>query len=554
MITITFADGSKKTVEAYTEAGRILSDCAEAAAGTLIGAAVNHEAVSLDYPVPCDSEVFPLTTRDPDGWRMYERSVSFLLYKAIQEAAPGSVFSLDYAMGPGIYCSFKSSPDAEPGISPEQLAAVEKVMRRDVADNLPIKGRRMAFDQAVRHFRDENRPDTVELLEFHNPPYLVVFSCGSASILPQGPLLPSTGHLGSFRLESYPPGFVLQLPDPDQAPGEPPPFEDQPHLFRIFQEHKQWGRILGLNTVGRLNALIASGGIGDFIKISESLHERKVADIADEIVSRKSKVVLVSGPSSSGKTTFSKRLSIHLRVLGLRPITIGMDDYFKDRNIDTPVGPDGKPDFEHIEALDLELFNTQMLDLIAGREIRPPRFNFLTKRQVFGEARLRFEPENVLIVEGIHGLDPRLTNMVPDASKFRIYVNALSQLSLDATNRISTTDSRLIRRIVRDARFRSHSALHTLRMWPSVRNGEKKWVFPFQKYADATFNSALDYELAVLKAFVEPLLLGVKPMDPEYTSARRLGWLLKNFIGVSDLEVPPTSLLREYIGNSTFAY
>ncbi len=554
MITITYADGSCKTVEPFTEAGRLLADTEEARTGKLIGAFVNHEAVSLGYEVPCDGTVLPLTTRDPDGLRMYERSVSLLLYKAIKEAAPGSVFSLDYAMGPGIYCSFRAGPEAEPGISKSLLAKVTAIMRRDVAANCPIQGRRMAFDQAVRHFRESGRMDTVELLEYHNPPYLLVFSCGHAAILPQGPLMPSTGHLGYFRLDHYPPGFVLQLPDTEQPLGEPPPFVDQPHLFHIFQEHKQWGRILGLNTAGGLNALTASGGIGDFIKISESLHERKVADIADDIVRRKSRVVLVAGPSSAGKTTFSKRLAIQLKVCGLHPVNIEMDNYFKDRNANTPVSPDGAPDFEHIEALDLDLFNRQMLDLIEGREIQPPKFNFTTKRQEFNGARIQLDPSHVLIVEGIHGLNPRLTGMVPESSKFRVYVNALSQLCLDATNRLSTTDNRLIRRMVRDARFRGHSALRTLRMWPSVRRGEKTWVFPFQKYADATFNSALDYELAVLKPFAEPLLLGVKPSMPEYSAARRLSRQLKNFLAVSDREVPPTSLLREYIGNSTFAY
>ena len=554
MITITFADGSQKEFEAHTPAGRMLAPSAEAREGSLIGAFVNHEAVSLDYAVPCDSTVGPLTVRDSDGWRMYERSVSFLLVKAVCEAAPGSVFSIDYSMGPGLYCSFRAAPDAAPGITADQLAAVERIMRRDVAANLPISCRRMAFTQAVRHFRDQGRLDTVGLLAYHNPPYLLVASCGCASILPQGFLMPATGHLGFFRLVPYPPGFVLQLPDPNQPLGEPPPFEDQPHLFRIFQEHKHWGRILGFNTVGGLNALTASGGIGDFVKIAESLHERKVAAIADEIARRKSRVVLVAGPSSAGKTTFSKRLAIQLRVCGLRPINLEMDNYFSDGNRGTPNGPDGTPDFEHIEALDLELFNRQMLDLLAGRPITPPKFDFPTKRQLFNGDTLQLDPAHVLIVEGIHGLNPRLTRMVPDEATFRIYISALSQLSLDAANRISTTDNRLIRRMVRDARFRGHSALRTLRMWPSVRRGEKTWVFPFQKNADATFNSALDYELAVLKPLVEPLLLEVKPDGPEYATVRRLAWLLKNFLAVPDREVPPTSILREYIGNSTFAY
>jgi uridine kinase len=377
--------------------------------------------------------------------------------------------------------------------------------------------------------------------------------CEDFSDLVHGPLAPGTGVLGYFDLIPYPPGFVLQLPAKGK-PTEVAPFRDQPHLFQIFQEHKEWGRILGVNTVGRLNEVIANGEISEFINISEALHEKKVATIADRIGDRRGvRIVLVSGPSSAGKTTFSKRLAIQLRVNGRRTLGISLDDYFvaSDR---TPRDEAGQPDFEHIEAVDIAAFNSDLNRLINGEEVELPRFNFETRQREFSGKKLRVADDHVIIIEGIHGLNPRLTHRIAADRKFKIYISALTQLSIDSNNRISTTDNRLLRRMIRDHKFRGHPALTTLRMWPSVRRGEERWVFPFQGEADATFNSALDYELAVLKPMVEPLLMQVKPCDPEYAEARRLTAFLLNFLDVPDHGVPRTSILREYIGRSGFHY
>jgi uridine kinase len=360
--------------------------------------------------------------------------------------------------------------------------------------------------------------------------------------------------LGAFQLILYPPGFVLQIPD-EANPKTVPPFEPQPQQFQIFQEHKEWGRVLGVNTVGRLNEIIATREIGDFIKIAEAFHEKKIAQIADRIHERRNQIkwCLIAGPSSSGKTTFAKRLAVQLRVDGLRPVTISVDDYFVGRER-TPRDQNDQPDFESIDAVDLPLFNEHLMRLDKGEEVNLPTFNFENGCREFRGAKLHIEPDQIVLVEGIHGLNPRLTESLPPAHKLRIYISALTQLNLDSNNRISTTDNRLVRRLVRDNNYRGNSALKTLGMWPSVRQGERTWIFPYQPAADVAFNSALDYELAVLKPLVEPLLAEVKPHHVQYPEARRLQQFLSSFLSVSDYLVPPTSILREFIGSSSFNY
>jgi len=423
-----------------------------------------------------------------------------------------------------------------------------------VAQNRPIERRKIGFTDAVREFETCNMAEKLNLLRYRNPPRVVVHWCDGFCDLAHGPLVPETGLLEHFRLIPYPPGFVLQIPE-ESTPTQTSEFRDQPHLFQIFQEHKSWGRILGVTTAGRLNQITYEGEVRSFIRTAEALHEKKLGRIADQIADRRDsvRVILVAGPSSAGKTTFSKRLTTHLRVNGLHPLTLGTDDYFvgEDRN---PVDADGKPDYEHIEAVDLEAFNRDLLDLVNGRPITVRRFDFETKKPMHLAETMQLRKDQVLIIEGIHGLNPRLTEMIPPERKFKIYVNALTQLNIDADNRISTTDNRLMRRMVRDHQFRGHSPLETLRMWPMVRRGEEAWVFPFQQAADATFNSALDYELAVLKPFIEPLLMQIKPSDPEYAESRRLTGFLLNFLPIPEDFVPPSSILREYIGGSALEY
>jgi len=519
-----------------------------------IAALVNNDVASLSYPLSVDCEVGFLTAADPHGWLVYRRSLSFLLAKTVHESYPDAHFTIEHSFGQGLYCTFAHAEDSGEGIGERELADIEKTMRATVSRDVPIERHKVAYTAAVCEFEESGQLQKLNLLKHRNPPRVVLHWCDGFSDLAHGPLVPSTGVLGRFKLIHYPPGLVMQIPERDETL-DIPGFVDQPHLFQIFQEHKQWGRILGVNTVGRLNEITADYGLKEFIMIAEALHEKKCAQIADQIASRRGdlRMILIAGPSSAGKTTFAKKLTYHLRVNGIRPVTIATDDYFVGP-AQTPRDESGELDFEHLEAVDLELFNADMLKLINGRQIERPRFNFETKSREYHGRKLAIDDDHVVIVEGIHGLNPRLTEMVPANRKFRIYISALTQLSVDFNNRISTTDNRLMRRMIRDHKYRGHPALETLRRWPSVRRGEKQWIFPFQREADATFNSALDYELAILKPLVEPLLMQIKPSDPEYAESRRLTEFLLNFLGAPDYLVPRSSILREYIGGSTFSY
>lgn len=553
-ITVTFDDGKTERFGIYTSVGNVLRRHGVKGRLPFLGAMVNNEVSSLSYPLTTDSKVSLLTVADSHGMRIFRNSISFVLAKAVAELFPAAQFSVEHSFGMGLYCSFEACRGqvADTKTSRKQVAMIERRMVQIVKQDLPIQRHKVSFEQAVRHFSETGQNDKLNLLRFRNPPRILIHTCGGFSDLGHSPLAPSSGALRAFRLVHYRSGFVLQMPDRDD-PSRVAPFEDQPQLFQIFREHKEWGRILNVTTVGRLNEIIASGETSEFIRVAEALHEKKIAAIADQIVEKGCRVILIAGPSSAGKTTFSKRLAVQLRVNGMRPKTVGTDDYFLDE-AHTPKDDNGNPDFEHIETVDVALFNQHLVQLLKGEEVERVQFDFELKQRRFTGEKVSLKDDELLIIEGIHGLNPRLTHMVPARHKFRIYVSALTQLAIDSNNRISTTDNRLMRRMVRDRRFRGNSPLATFRMWPSVRNGEKKWVFPYQREADAAFNSALDYELAVLKPLVEPLLLEVKPSDPEYAEARRLSAFLSNFLAVSDFEVPRTSILREYIGRSGFKY
>lgn len=554
-ITLTFEDGHTAKYPFRTPLIDILPARTDASGLPYIAALVNNDICSLNYPLEMDSEIRLLTMADPEGWPVFQRSVAFILAKTVKELFPEAAFSVDYAVGNGLYCSFEAKAgERNGGITPEQVAAIHDHMKSLIDRDIPIEREKISFAEASRRLTEAGQTDKLNLLKFRNPPRVVIHVCDGFYDLAQGPVASSTGAIHMFDLIHYAPGFVLQLPERSNGT-KVAPFRDIPLLFKIFREHKDWGRVMGVNTVGRLNEIIMNGDISDFVKVAEALHEKNVARIADAIHRRResARIILVAGPSSAGKTTFSKRLAIQLRVNGFRVSMLSLDNYFFEL-AKTPRDENGAPDFEHINSLDLELFNRHMEQLIDGSEIDPPVFDFETKTRVYRGDKMKLGNDGILIIEGIHGLNPDLTRMLPDSAKFRIYVSALTQLSLDANNRISTTDNRLIRRMVRDHKYRGHSALKTLRMWSSVRRGEERWIFPFQSEADATFNSALDYELAVLKPIAEPLLMEVKPFDREYAEARRLTAFLLNFIGISDREVPNTSMLREYIGRSSFKY
>lgn len=551
-ITVTLDDGAQIHCAAGTLVRDILPQRRSSEELDYLGALVNNDAVSLSYPVEVDSNVTLLTRGDPHGFQIYYRAMCFLLAKAVKELFPDARFAVQHSLGTGFFCSFEM--DGKVGICDEQMQSIDRHMRALVERDILIERREIAFTEAVRRFEQEKQWDKYNLLRFRNPPKIVTCWCENFSDLAHGPLAPSTGTLSLFKLISYPPGFVLQIPE-QQNPKQLPPFEPQPQLFQIFKEHKEWGRILGVNTVGRLNEIIANREISDFIKIAEAFHEKKIAQIADHIFERREQIkwALIAGPSSSGKTTFAKRLAVQLRVNGLVPVTISVDNYFVNRE-HTPQDETGKPDFENIETVDLSLFNEHLMRLDKGEDVELPYFIFETGRREYRGEKLRIEPDQIVLVEGIHGLNPRLTQSVPTSRKLRIYISALTQLNLDSNNRISTTDNRLVRRMVRDSNYRGHSALQTLTMWPSVRRGEKTWIFPYQQEADIAFNSALDYELAVLKPLVEPLLVEIKPYHPQYAEARRLLAFLSSFLGIADHLVPPTSILREFIGSSSFRY
>jgi uridine kinase len=436
----------------------------------------------------------------------------------------------------------------------EDIERLESEMNRLVEGNDPIRHRVLSYSAALEYFEANNQPDTALLLRYQNRSRIPIYQCGNYVDLAHGPLLPYTGLLRCFEIKNYPPGFLLRFPLKGGA-GKIPPLKKNPILFSIYQEYKSWGKILKMDCVGQLNRHILDVDIQDFIQVAEALHEKKIANIADKICERRGliSVVLISGPSSSGKTTFSKKLSIQLRVLGRNPVIISLDDYFLPRD-QTPLDEEGKPNYETLEALDVPLLNEHLNRLLNGEEVEIPDYNFqIGDRKPVGQ-RLKLPQRSILILEGIHGLNDRLTPGIERKHKYKIYVSALTQLNLDDHNRISTTDNRLIRRMIRDHQFRGHSALDTLRMWPSVRRGENNYIFPYQNSADIAFNSALDYEMSVLKVFAEPLLRTVKPDVREYAEAARLLRFLDDFLPMNPGFVPDQSILREFIGESEFSY
>ncbi|HMO03693.1 MAG TPA: nucleoside kinase [Kiritimatiellia bacterium] len=551
-ITARLNDGRSVTCAFGTPVEALLEKDTDEAGRHYLGAMVNNLVVTLEFLLEVDSDVQFLTFADSNGWRIYRSTACFLLAKAVKDLFPDAKLIVEHSMGTGFYCSFEQG--GQEGMHQEQLDQVRARLKDIIAANAPIERRKVLYADAVRHFEEQGQPDKANLLKFRNPPKVVVYTCDGYTDLAHGPLAHSSGAITHVDLIHVGPGFVIQFPDRG-VPPKIPTLRPQPQLFAVFQEHKKWGRILGVNTVGRLNGIIAAKESADFIRIAEALHEKKIAKVADKIKEERERIkfILIAGPSSSGKTTFAKRLSVQLRVNGLNPVAISVDNYFVDRD-KTPRDEKGEYDFEHIEAIDLALFNQHLSELVAGEKISLPRFNFEQGLKEYPGEFLQLKGDQVVILEGIHCLNPRLTASIPAENKFKIYISALTQLGLDSHNRVATTDNRLVRRLVRDNQFRGHSALTTMKMWPSVRRGEKTWIFPFQEEADLAFNSALDYELAVLKPFVEPLLAEVKPHDPQYAEARRLQEFLGSFLGIPHDLVPPTSLLREFIGKSSFRY
>ena len=511
---------------------------------------VNNEILPLSAPLEINARLEPVLMDSSEGAAIYRHSLAFLLAVAARELFPLKGLNVGHSLGYGYYYTF-----LEGRLESAEIETLQRRMRELVKENLPISRCWMAYAEAMEIFTKNRQDDTALLLEGRSESKVMVNECGDFIDMYLFPLVNRTGLLDTFELMPYQDGFLLRFPA-SGAGKRLEPFEDSPKIFAVYDEYKKWGRIVGVHSVGRLNRIAADDSIRDYIRIAEAFHEKKYAEIADQIFAHKDSVrtVLIAGPSSSGKTTSAKRLSIALKVLGIQPIAIGLDNYYLGPE-KTPKDENGDPDFERLEALDVPYLNEQILTLLSGGEITLPVYDFkLGRRREEGGKKLRLERRSVLIIEGIHGLNNALTPDIARETKFKVYVSALTQLNLDDHNRIPTSDNRLLRRMVRDFQFRGAGALRTLQMWPSVQRGERNYIFPFQNSADATFNSALDYELAVLKFYAEPLLRSVKPHLKEYSEAVRLLSFLSNFAPIPPQHVPGTSILREFIGDSEFKY
>jgi uridine kinase len=516
---------------------------------SIMAAIVDKDLRELTYKIEQDASVTFLDMTTDVGMKIYLRTLTFLFVKACHDVFPGCEVHTQHSLGDGIY----SEVYMEDPLSEEDVEKIETRMRQLVEKDLPIIKAKMPTDEAILMFKKMGMEDKVRVLKYRKDATVNIYELDGMKDYFYGYMLPSTGFLNWFKLNFYLPGIILQFPN-RSTPTQIAPYHERPKLSSIFREAERWAHILKIPDVGALNDYIEAGHAGEVIRVAEALHEKKVAEIADIIYEHRerTKIILIAGPSSSGKTTFAQRLIVQLRVNGLFPISISIDDYFLDRD-KTPLGDDGKPDFEALEAIDLRLFNQQLTRLIQQKEVILPKYNFHTGKRELRQMPTKLGRDQLLIIEGIHGLNERLTASIPKENKFKIYVSALTQLSIDNHNRISTTDTRLLRRIVRDSWCRSADAKKTISMWQDVLKGAEKNIFPYQEQADIMFNSALVYELAVLKKYAVPLLKDVNPEDPEYIYAKYLLKFLEYFMPIIDeREIPMTSIIREFVGGSCF--
>lgn len=547
-IRVTVGKESREYESGITYA-QIAEEFQEQYAHDIILAQKSGKLVELFRTVEEDCVMTFLTTADKSGHKTYERGVTLLMLKVFYDIA-GKEKSIDvcvkHAIGESIYCEVEGMELTE-----EFLGKLEKGMQGLVKKDIPFEKRSVDTAKAVAIFAKHKMFDKKKLFEYRRVSKVNIYSLGGFEDYNYGYMPKSTGILKYFSIEKYEDGFVIHIPN-RQHPEVIQKMEERPKLFHTLQEASAWGKMMGVDTVGALNDMISHGRGTDLILVQEALQEKRIAQIAEEIAADSGKkFVMIAGPSSSGKTSFSHRLSIQLRTLGLVPHPIALDNYFKNRE-DTPRDENGNYNFECLEAIDIELFNRQMMELLEGKRVELPTFNFVTGVQEYKGDYRQLGKSDILVIEGIHGLNDKLSYTLPKESKFKIYISALTQLNIDEHNRISTTDGRLIRRIVRDARTRGTSALGTIAMWPSVRRGEDQYIFPFQEEADVMFNSALIYELAVLKPYAEALLFGIPKDVPEYVEAKRLLKFLDYFITISAEDIPKNSLMREFVGGSIF--
>jgi uridine kinase len=517
---------------------------------TVLSALVNRRQVMLDFPIRGDAEMELVRYGDRDGESVYKRSVSLMFYEACHEIFPGIRTVIGQSLGNCYHYQIRGD---KTGLA-EMAAAVEEKMREIHQECRPFLRQTVTIEEVENFFRERGREDKLALLRTRRSSTVHTISCGSFVDIAHGPYAPDTGCLPTFGVMAFEDGLLLRFPRRGDR-SRLPKFARRPLLFSTYAETRRWQELLEIENIGRLNHLCINGGIRPIVRVAEGLHEKKISQIADEITGRSPEIrlVTVAGPSSSGKTTFAKRLGVQLRVNGLEPVSLSLDNYYVNRE-DTPLDEDGKPDFEALEAIDLELFHDHLSQLMDGRPVATPQFDFLLGLRTPADRwkTMQIGENQILVIEGIHGLNDRLTSSVPRNRKYRIYVSALSQLAIDDHNRIFTSDARLVRRLVRDRFFRGFTAERTLDLWERVRRGERRWIFPFQEEADVMFNSALVYEPAVLKVFAERFLLQVPRESRVYPEAFRLLKFLSLFVPVFPDEVPQTSILREFIGGSSF--
>lgn len=553
-VTVTFPNGETRQVEIATPLQHILPDQINDL--PVLAAIIDNDIRPLDTPVVMSFNVRPITLADPEGWLVYRNTLCFILAAALHQIYPTMNYRVRNSFGTNALYWTADFPNGNENDLPHFVSRLNNAMQRLIEDDLPITHHFISYTDAIETFSQNNQLEKVALLKHRNPPYIHLRYCGDFYDLPQGMLATHTGVLKTFSLLPHHNGFILQFPDfkDPKHLQELPPYN---HLSAIYQEHASWGEILHIRNAGELNDAIDNNEINDVINTVEALHEKKLSSIADAIATRTPRrphVVLIAGPSSAGKTTVAMRLCTHLRVLGLHPTLISTDNYFRGEG-QNPLDESGKPDFEHIDAMDCPRLNADILKLLKGDTIPLRRYDFAKRRGYDSDQTLQINSEDgILVIEGIHSLNPDLTPQIPREEKFLVYVSALTQLAIDRNNRISTIDNRLLRRLVRDHLFRGKRPIDTLRLWPSVRRGEERWIFPYQHLADAVFNSSLDYEIPVLKTLVTPLLNTIKPNQPEYLQVRLISGFLRNFRSMPFVKIPTNSILCEYLGASRLDY
>ena len=511
---------------------------------------INNEVRSLEDQIQYTSTIEPVLNNSKTGSAIYRRSLCLLLATACHTLFPEKRLLVGHSLGHGYFYTFEDEDE----VSNDVINQLRKEMEKLIEQNIPITTKDISYQEATQLFEKLNLKETRKQLQFICEPSIKINTINDFSDIYFEPLVRSTGVLKVFDILQYKNGFLLRFPrtsDPERLDL----FKDEPKLYEIFSKYKEWGKRVNVTSAASLNQLIKQRQINDFIEITETFQQKNISNIASQIIEKGTvKVVLIAGPSSSGKTTSAKKLALELRAMGYQPKIISLDCYYLGRD-NTPLDEEGKPDYEWLEALNIELLNQNLVDLFAGKEVCIPSYDFHSGTSYFDEnCKMTLEENEILIMEGIHGLNDKLTPKVPAEYKFKIYLSALTQLNLDDHNRISTSDNRLIRRIVRDNNFRGKPAAGTIEMWPSVTRGEELHIFPFQNNADAILNTALDYEFSVLRVYAAPLLRQVTPMEKEYSEARRLLNFLENFSTIPPTAVPPRSIIREFIGGSAFHY